>query len=63
MAKSVWREAVSRKINKTKRYVGYSSAFGLLGYFLIPVIPATAAIVVGAAVGAVIAKKLSKNNS
>lgn len=50
-------------LGRGKRMVGYSSTFGLLGYFLIPVIPATAAIVVGMAGGVLIAKALGRRKS
>jgi len=52
---------VKGRFDRTKRAVGYSSTFGVLAFFLIPgVIPATAAIVTGMVVGAVIARKTGK---
>lgn len=58
MPQSLQTQGVRGKIERVKRVVGYSSTFGLLGYFLIPVIPAMAAIVIGVVVVAVVAKKL-----
>ncbi len=60
MSQLLQTQGMKELTGKVKRLVGFASTFGLLGYFLIPVIPATAAIIVGAAVGAVIAKKFNK---
>jgi len=60
MAQPEQLRGVKELTGKIKRLVGYASTFGLIGFFLIPVIPATAAIGVGMVVGAVVAKKMSK---
>jgi hypothetical protein len=57
--------AADKLIGRAKRVVGYAGTFGVLGFFLAPLIPfvavpATIAVVTGMATGTVVAVKTDK---